>query len=803
MSCVAIFKVGDKKVSLDLETGPDSYLTDQEIIEILTKNPEKRQELCNLVQNKLYRQNIIEPVKVSDLIGLSGLRGNTDVESLSNEFPKVNFPQGVSANILLVNNLDIGKRNIKGRIINSNGEEVFIVQYSDDLKDLHRLAGFLQVRKQILDQSFIFDENSIYYKNLQECLKQRNKREQKVKDIYDMLLDFNQNKKKYQSLYFTDDKGKDESVYAYLTKINNIILQYSDRVVFMDPFVNVVNQLRNHLDTNEGFISYAALYGAIKQYHKDILEKLNITTQKDFKEFFSSNETSEELSKIFPYEDGMSRYEQLLRGLFSVEPEFSWNYARSTSKGIILHSSPKTLLAKYGIEYDTIHSFDIIDDDFFGYKLYRFTDRDNNQRYTYSRGFLTEYHFSKIFDSLNNLKKFVQSSVVRQDIKKNSFVEFKYREKLDDGWTTELSSFNVKSTQSLIPGSIVESIDVPVSKNQEIYISSENNLFKASEQNYNNFTKIVQSWNISDELKNNIIGDINTPEKITIFIYKINELLKGDRSDEKTLSSVLNLIQNAGKNYYYIDTKEFGRGYYKYRVIPTNPVQVENYKEDKHVPVVQLITAINQVLQSNFGVTINMLTSSEISQQYPEVDANTTRAFVHNGEIFINTTLAESTDPLHEFTHIILGVLKASPQLRNNYEQLMYLVSQTREGENKIKTLKNTYTDASQMDLMEEAFVDLFSEHMLGKLNPGFEQIFTSVDKYMTDATKIVFNNAIEDLGSFYGSSIQTVFTRFNSDIASLLNNKLDFSSANQSRRLSNWISEQIKEGNIKEECYG
>lgn len=73
----------------------------------------------------------------------------------------------------------------------------------------------------------------------------------------------------------------------------------------------------------------------------------------------------------------------------------------------------------------------------------------------------------------------------------------------------------------------------------------------------------------------------------------------------------------------------------------------------------------------------------------------------------------------------------------------------------------------------------------------------------MTDATKIVFNNAIEDLGSFYGSSIQTVFTRFNSDIASLLNNKLDFSSANQSRRLSNWISEQIKEGNIKEECYG
>ena len=169
MSCIAIFKVGDKEISLDLETGPDSPLTDQEILEILTKNPEKRQELCSLIQNKLYKQNTIEPIKVSDLTSLSGLKGNTDVEFLINEFPDVSFPQGINANVLLVNNLKVGNQSIYGRVINSNGEELFVIRGNN--KDVQKLANFLFIRKQMQDQSFIFNEDSAYQKDLESCLK--------------------------------------------------------------------------------------------------------------------------------------------------------------------------------------------------------------------------------------------------------------------------------------------------------------------------------------------------------------------------------------------------------------------------------------------------------------------------------------------------------------------------------------------------------------------------------------------------------------------------------------------------------
>lgn len=802
MSCIVTFKIGDQVISLDLKSGPDTSLTDQEILQALRDNPDKRLGLSNAIQNYLYKQGQLRTVRLSDLMKMEGLKGNTDVQFLQGEFPNIQFPQGVNANVLFVNNLEIGGQSIYGRVINSNGDELFIVK--DSKGDIEKLANFLTIRKKIEDQSFIFDEGSNYYKNLQQCLKVRNSKKPTVDNVFQMLLDFIYNRKKYDSLYFVDEQGKQESVYAYLQKINNTILQYSERVVFSDPFVNTINQLRRHLDNNDGFISFDALYNAVQQYHKDILESLNIKTLKEFKDFFDSSEQDGTLSTMFQQQDGEKRYATLLRGLFSAEPEFTWNFVRTTNKGIILRSSPKTIQTKYGIEYDTIHTFDIIDNDFYGYKLYRFTDENGNQKFISSRGFLTEQNQTKVYDSLEELQKYIQNSVSKQDIKKNSLIEFKYREKLDDVWATELDSFNVISAQSLVPGSIIESIDIPVDENQEFYNSDEANLLKLDRQNYDSFSRIVRKWNISDGIKNNILNDVNTPEKIALFLYKVNELLKADRSNEQVISTILEQIQTQQRKYYYIDSKQSYRGKYKYRVIPTNPNQIENYKKDKQVPVTELISAIGQVLNSQFGVSINMLTSSEVKEMFPDIDANTAKAFIRNGQIYINTTIAEATDPLHEFTHLILGVLKSDPQLIRNYEQLMYIVSNTDEGRRKIQKLREIYDSISEVDLMEEAFVDLFSSHILGQLNPNFERIFTSVDTYMQDATKIIFNNPIQDLNTFYGQSLQTVFRRFNSDVASLLEQKdIDFVGTQQSRKLSNWISKQIKEGEIKEECYG
>lgn len=107
-----------------------------------------------------------------------------------------------------------------------------------------------------------------------------------------------------------------------------------------------------------------------------------------------------------------------------------------------------------------------------------------------------------------------------------------------------------------------------------------------------------------------------------------------------------------------------------------------------------------------------------------------------------------------------------------------------------IKRLRSRYDTASEIDIMEEAFAKLFSNHIMGKINPQLDVIFQGQERFLRDATKIVFNNEIADLKSFYGKTLETVFTRFSSDVSALLSQQgLDFGSTKTSRLYSNWVS--------------
>ena len=63
---------------------------------------------------------------------------------------------------------------------------------------------------------------------------------------------------------------------------------------------------------------------------------------------------------------------------------------------------------------------------------------------------------------------------------------------------------------------------------------------------------------------------------------------------------------------------------------------------------------------------VNLLTASQIAEKFPatgkiHIDPNIAKAFIYDGEIYVNTTIASGDDLLHEYTHIILGVLKSNP----------------------------------------------------------------------------------------------------------------------------------------------
>lgn len=68
------------------------------------------------------------------------------------------------------------------------------------------------------------------------------------------------------------------------------------------------------------------------------------------------------------------------------------------------------------------------------------------------------------------------------------------------------------------------------------------------------------------------------------------------------------MIEQAPKRAYYIESKTWlpGKKQFAYRVIPTNPIQIEEYKKSKRTPIISLMSAINRVITDKFGVTVNM-----------------------------------------------------------------------------------------------------------------------------------------------------------------------------------------------------
>ena len=101
------------------------------------------------------------------------------------------------------------------------------------------------------------------------------------------------------------------------------------------------------------------------------------------------------------------------------------------------------------------------------------------------------------------------------------------------------------------------------------------------------------------------------------------------------------------------------------------------------------------------------LRESGIFQQIP--DANTARAFVFNGNIYINSDLAGLDAPVHEMLHIFLGGMRFTNP--NTYINLIKKVSEFKSA----KRLAEFYPNRTQNDLLEEVFVTEMANLLTGK----------------------------------------------------------------------------------------
>ena len=229
----------------------------------------------------------------------------------------------------------------------------------------------------------------------------------------------------------------------------------------------------------------------------------------------------------------------------------------------------------------------------------------------------------------------------------------------------------------------------------------------------------------------------------------------------------------------------------------------EEYKKKQNAPITMWMSAISTALQNQFGVPINLVTSEEVSKELKGIaDPNIDKAFIYNGEVYVNTSIASTNDLLHEHVHLVLGMLKSNPELRGNYERLLNLVLSTDEGRFTMNKLRDRYSELSQMDLAEEVFAKLFSNYIRRHTSLQTDQVFSASEEQLKKLTKSVFNTNIVDVKEFYGKSIISIFGKFNKEVAKMLQSPdIDFGSTKNSRKISAWISKQVADGNIIEKC--
>lgn len=214
----------------------------------------------------------------------------------------------------------------------------------------------------------------------------------------------------------------------------------------------------------------------------------------------------------------------------------------------------------------------------------------------------------------------------------------------------------------------------------------------------------------------------------------------------------------------------------------------------------ELIVSMASLLESKFGVKINFIHNSELDQFSDIENINQVRAFVRNGEYFVNIDKADIAEPLHELLHMVLASMKYSDF--DNYMTLVESISN--------HPLYNQITENYQeinSDILEETFVTLFSESV--RRNILLEGVFTE-EVFMNSIKKGIvemfdLNNDLQNQSSYelLDSPVKDILFQFSSNLLQNQEEIYNTDNALKMMSLSGLYKKLLKEGNLKQQCNG
>lgn len=213
-----------------------------------------------------------------------------------------------------------------------------------------------------------------------------------------------------------------------------------------------------------------------------------------------------------------------------------------------------------------------------------------------------------------------------------------------------------------------------------------------------------------------------------------------------------------------------------------------------------LIASMSNLLQDKFNIKINFIHDSELNnfQDVPEI--NKARAFVKNGEYYINIDKASIAEPLHELLHMVLASMKYS-----DFDNYMRLVESV-ENHPLYNDIIQNYEEINS-DVLEETFITLFTETVRKNIlasgvftEDSFEESVKNAITQMFDLGVSLNRNSTYELMDM---NVKDILFDFSSNLLENRNEIYNTDNAVKMMALSSLYRKLLKDGDLIQKCNG
>lgn len=646
-------------------------------------------------------------------------------------------------------------------------------------------------------------------------------KEHTPKTPLELLRDFMDNSSKYYGLTYTLD-GVTQSIY---TELNNVLKEIEGKKVkealYQDIFANeVVSNSKWSPARKKHYIRKSDFIQALRVKLADLQSKKDGLDQNS--DMYKANTAlSQAVDRFLKLENKTPKHWNEIINLLidSTDDEFSYSLDSMERDVIYLNNVPRTLEQRYAdFTYKSLSVLKPAGLPYKGFNIYV----SPNGNYYYSRHILTTRSYGKKYKSREDCIKAIEQGIQNNPINQQSLIEFKTRGERDVVYTPN----------KFLPGQVIKSLNIRFKQSQQLNEVEQDLIYNSGLNNGNNLNRFydyvmgIVDTKIPDYVRKQLVKVIDTAEKAACFIYALNEQEGTDRTkiSQAVLDSILKRITEASYEYFVIESvgsrtsasDKYGfktyslttaegtqkKGTYKTLITQIQPAEIHNNlvstdeQTARLAPSIRLLNDLSKKIQDKLGVTIHVETQStleELFKEWGQEMPSNIKGFVKNGEIYINSSNATDEDLFHEYTHIMLGVLKAKNY--ENYQDLVTLVAEA-DGAKQIKnSLREQYANLAEQDLNEEVFAEMFARYMSGRdLGAFLNGTLKDAKRAVDDKLGSIFS-AQRITGEFYNATLNNVFRQFGHDLGLLMNegNGLEISSGNTFRQASTWIESQIK----------